>query len=220
MRILTHYNTSEQPRLKATAGGSGWLGSLFLGLALVFVYMINGRDLGTDDTISASMLPLFILRGDGIYFDNDHLGKVRSNRPLPNCLTSSHGRVVTLYPIAPALVAVPLVAPQFAVLNAYRPGWDRDRSVAMSESILMTKRAMAVVVALTGVVLHRLLLMLGLGRAAVPAVLAACLGSDLWTVASQAPWQHGPAALSLVAAIDDVGWRWQGHLRLYWSRAG
>jgi hypothetical protein len=65
----------------------------------------------------------------------------------------------------------------------------------------MTKRAMAVIVALAGVVLHRVLLFLKLRRVAVPAVLTGFLGSDLWTVGSQAPWQHGPAALSLVTAI-------------------
>ena len=32
-------------------------------------------------------------------------------------------------------------------------------------------------------------------------VLAAFLGSDLWTHASQAIWQHGPAALALIAAL-------------------
>jgi hypothetical protein len=32
-------------------------------------------------------------------------------------------------------------------------------------------------------------------------VLAAFLGSDLWTHASQALWQHGPAAASLIAAL-------------------
>ena len=42
---------------------------------------------------------------------------------------------------------------------------------------------------------------MGLRRAAVPAVLAACLGSDLWVVGSQTTWQHGPAALSLITAI-------------------
>src|SRR5262249_46061237 len=35
----------------------------------------------------------------------------------------------------------------------------------------------------------------------LPTVLAAGLGSDLWTVASQAPWQHGPAALALVLSL-------------------
>lgn len=201
MTKMPHVIASEQPGLKATPQGSGWLGSLCLGLALVFIYVINGRDLGTYDTISTSLLPLFIVRGEGIYFDNKLMGNMRSNGTLPDYLTISHGRIVTLYPIAPALVAVPLFAPQVAMLDLYRPGWDRDRRVALAESLRMAKLSMALVVALAGVVLHRLLLALGVGRAAVPAVLAACLGSDLWTVGSQALWQHGPAALALVTAI-------------------
>jgi hypothetical protein len=83
----------------------------------------------------------------------------------------------------------------------------------------MAKRSMAVVVALAGVVLHRLLLALGVGRAALPAVLAACLGSDLWTVGSQALWQHGPAALALVTAIALLHRRPIGRLRLLASGA-
>ncbi len=204
MTKMSRVIASEQPGLKATPQGSGWLGSLCLGLALVFIYMINGRELGTYDTISTSLLPLFIVRGEGINFDNKLMGNLKSNGTLPDYLTISHGRVVSLYPIAPALVAVPLFAPQVAMLDLYRPGWDRDRRVALAESLRMAKLSMALVVALAGVVLHRLLLALGVGRAAVPAVLAACLGSDLWTVGSQALWQHGPAALALVTAIALV----------------
>jgi len=214
MNKVSHGIASEQPGLKVAPQGSGWLGSQFLGVALVCAYMINGRDLGSYDTISATVLPLNILRGDGIYFDNSHLGNVRSNLPFPDFVTMSHGRMVTLYPIGPALVAVPLFAPQVAMLDLYSPGWDRDRRVAVGESLLMAKRSMAVVVALVGVVLHRLLLVLGVGRAAVPAVLAACLGSDLWTVGSQAPWQHGPAALSLITAIALLHPRPVGRWRL------
>ena len=69
--------------------------------------------------------------------------------------------------------------------------------MALAESLLMAKRSMAVVVALAGVVLHRLLLVLGLSRAALPAVLAACLGSDLWTVGkpgAMAAWAGSPVA--------------------------
>jgi hypothetical protein len=201
MTKMPHSIASEQPGLKVTPRGSGWLGSLCLGVALVFIYMINGRDLGTYDTISTSLLPLFIVRGEGIYFDNKLMGNMRSNVTLPDYLTISHGRVVTLYPIAPALIAAPLFAPQVAMLDLYRPGWDRDRRVALAECLRMAKLSMALVVALAGAVLHRLLLALGVGRAALPAVLAACLGSDLWTVGSQALWQHGPAALALVTAI-------------------
>jgi hypothetical protein len=204
----------EKPGLQARHRGPGWLGSLFLGLTLVVVYMINGRDLGTHDTISTTLQPLCILRGDGIYYDNKLLGNLRSNLPVPDYLTISHGRVVTLYPIAPALVAVPLYAPQVALLDLYRPGWDQDRRVALAESLVMAKRSMAVVVALAGVVLHRLLLVLGMRRVAVPAVMAACLGSDLWTVGSQALWQHGPAALSLITAVALLHPQPVGRLRL------
>ena len=162
MNKLWHGIDSPNLATHSTSVLAGWPGSVFLGLALFFAYMINGRDLGTYDTISASLLPLYILRGDGIYFDNEHLGQVGLNKPIPDFLTISHGRVVTLYPIAPALVAVPFFAPQVAVLDRYRPGWDRDRAVALAESVLMAKRAMALVVALTGVVLYRLLYALGL----------------------------------------------------------
>ena len=65
----------------------------------------------------------------------------------------------------------------------------------------ITKRSLAVLVALTSVILHRYLIGLGLGRVALSATLAAALGSNLWIVGSQAMWQHGPAAFALVAAI-------------------
>ena len=60
---------------------------------------------------------------------------------------------------------------------------------------------MSILTALTAVMLYWLLVNLGLSRVALPATLAAVLGSDLWTVASQAMWQHGPAAFSLTAIL-------------------
>ncbi len=201
MNEASHGITSQKPALTPAPQGSGWLGSLFLGLSLVFVYLINGRELGTDDTFGASLLPLNILRGEGVYLENRRPGDVGLYGPIPFSMGISHGHIVTMYPLAPALVALPLVAPQVALLDFYRPGWDRNRELAIKESLWMVKRAMAVIVALAGVVLHRFLLFLNLRRVAVPAVLAGFLGSDLWTVGSQAPWQHGPAALALVTAI-------------------
>jgi len=54
---------------------------------------------------------------------------------------------------------------------------------------------------LAAVILYGLLISLGLRRVALPATLAAALGSNLWTVSSQAMWQHGPVAFLLIAAI-------------------
>ena len=49
--MTTAPHTSSRIRLDRWRGSqSGWLGSLFLGLALFLVYLINGRELGTEDT--------------------------------------------------------------------------------------------------------------------------------------------------------------------------
>jgi hypothetical protein len=192
---------SENQQVQPTPSRPGWLGSLALGALLLFVYLINGRDLGTEDTFSATLLPINILRGEGIYLENRFYPKELVNVPLPFAWVRSRGHVVPLYPIGPALVALPLVAPQVAVLDFKDPGWDRDRLRDIREARAMVKRSMAVLVALTGVMLYRVLLFLNLRRTALAAVVTACLGSDLWTVASQSAWQHGPAAFSLVSAI-------------------
>lgn len=187
----------------ATAPGRGaaWLSSLVLGVALLAVYLANGRELGSDDTFSASLIPFNILRGHGIYFEAIHNRIEAADMPIPYFWTRTRGHIITLYPIAPALVILPLVAPQVAVWDSLRPGWDKQPVLFARECVLMPKRAMAVIVAATGVMLYHLLRLMGLRRTALPAVLAACLGSDLWTVGSQAAWQHGPAALFLVATI-------------------
>jgi hypothetical protein len=61
---------SDDQQVQAAAPRPGWLASVVLGALLLFVYLINGRDLGCDDTFSATLLPLNILRGEGIYLEN------------------------------------------------------------------------------------------------------------------------------------------------------
>src|SRR4051812_46409673 len=103
--------TSDTPR-----PGRGWRGAGLLGLGLFAVYLANGREIGTYDTIPASLLPLTILRGEGPHLDRfDPLLAGRDGR-LPAFVKRARGHVVSRYPIAPALVALPLIAPQVAVL--------------------------------------------------------------------------------------------------------
>src|SRR5271156_4768774 len=111
---------SVGPCLPIWRRGSGWLTALVLLVFLFFVYLSNGREIGTDDTWSATLLPLYILRGEGIYLEDRNNVPLPKNAQLPFVWTKSHGHVVTLYPIAPAVVAVPFVAVQVAV-------WDLNR---------------------------------------------------------------------------------------------
>jgi hypothetical protein len=178
-----------------------WVVSLGLAVFLVVVYESNDHELATHDTVGNSLLPLAILRGEGIFLDA-RWPSVQTWNSNPMWIAESwHGHRVSRYPIAPALMAVPVFAPQLAWTDRRYPGWDRDAKLAQGWSRWMSKRSLEILAALAAVMLHRHLIRLGLGRVAWLAVLAAFLGSDLWVAGTQAFWQHGPAAFALVCAI-------------------
>jgi hypothetical protein len=172
-----------------------------LTLFLAGVYLANRREIGQYDTEPTTLAALTLARGSGPWLDRFRLVLREGDGRLPAFVTRSRGHIASRYPIAPALVAVPLVWPQTRWFDSTRPGWDRHPGSAWAHAKFMGKNAAAVLAALVGLTLHRVLRAMRFGRVAIPAVLAACLGSDLWTVASQALWQHGPAALALSLAI-------------------
>ena len=174
-----------------------WPATLILGTVVALVYLANGREIGAFDTTPTTLVPLAIMRGDGLYLDRFRPLLRVWGTPLPVFVTESNGHIISRYPVGPALVALPFVAPQVMLLDTTEPGWDRDLSRVHVESRKMGKRTAALLTALVAVALNRLLMALGLARVALPATLATALGSGLWSVAGQALWQHGPAALAL-----------------------
>ena len=197
-QVPGHADQNSIPR-KPKLGG--WQGSLVIGLGALLVYLANGREIGAFDTIPTTLLPLAILRGDGFHLDRFRPLLRESNNRLPVFVTQSRGHIISRYPVGPAVVALPLFAPQVWYRDAVEPGWDRDLARAYVESRWMAKRTAAILAALVAVLLHRLLVDLGLAAAAFPAAVACALGSNMWSVASQALWQHGPAALGLTLAM-------------------
>jgi hypothetical protein len=188
--------------------GNDWIQSLALGIVLTLIYLANGREMKTGDTVPAKLLPVAILRGDGPFLDrfsqSSRLMQQWGAHPadsLPYYVAQRRGHLVSTYPLAPALLAVPIFWPQVLVLDRLRPGWDqRDDDLAWYTR-RMAKNAAAVLAALTGVALLQLLRALGFGRAALLATLAAALGSPLWVQSSQTLLQHAPAALALTLAM-------------------
>ena len=179
---------------------AAWRTSLLLFVGLWLAYSANRRWYWISDTESATLLPLAILRGDGPYLDRfERLLRDSSGR-LPFHVARRRGHLVPLYPLGPALLALPFELPQVLALDRLRPGWE-DGPQAKAWLWKMGKNSAAAIAALAAVALWHLLGKLGLGRAAVPTVLAAALGSNLWGTASQALWQHGPAALALTTAL-------------------
>jgi hypothetical protein len=170
--------------------------ALLFGAALFITYLANGRPIPTLDTQPASLVPLTLVRGDGLVLDRY---QAYWPQALPYSLARKRGHIVSRYPVGIPLLAFPLMAPQIAWLDAVDPGWEQERRIPLTET--MAKNAAAVIVALTGVAMLAILHQLGCSRFALPAATIAALGTDLWVVASQALWQHGPAAFALALAI-------------------
>ena len=179
----------------------GWVRSIALGVGLFVVYAANGREIGQYDTEPTTLTALSLARGDGIFLDRFRPVLRQPDGTLLPFVAEARGHIVSRYPLATALLAVPLVLPQTWYFDARYPGWDQRPDVAWSVAKLMGKHAAAVFAALAAVAIYRLLRRMGLGRVALPATLAAALGTDLWTVGSQALWQHAPAALLLTGTM-------------------
>lgn len=179
----------------------GWRASILLGLAVFALYTANGRAVGAGDVVPATLLSVALSRGDGVVLDRfDHALRTPEGR-LPGYVTESRGHIVSRYPVGPAILAAPLIGPQVLALDWLRPGWERDGKSARRSCERFGKNAAAAITAMAVVLLWQLLKGLGLGRFALPTTLIAALGTGYWPVASQALWQHGPAAFCLTAAL-------------------
>jgi hypothetical protein len=180
---------------------NGWLKTLVLGLTVFAVYKLNGRPQLSGDACPATLIPIEILRGDGPFLDRYRPLLFKMERGQPYYAASSHGHLVSCYPPGSLVAYLPLYWPLKGLRDLCGPGWDSSPRLTLIPALSMGKDAAAMIVAVTVALFYRLLLRLGLSRFALPACVAAGLGSSLWMVASQAAWQHGPAALALVAAL-------------------
>ncbi len=173
-----------------------------LGLGVLVAYLANGRSAGGGDVVPATLASVALTRGDGPFLDRfAPLIRDDSGR-LPGHAEDSRGRAVSRYPVGPALLAAPLVWPQVRVLDRARPGWEHQGELTLARCDRMAKNAAAVLTAAAVALSWSLLRAIGLGRTpALLACLIAALGSGYWPVASQALWQHGPAAFCLAATM-------------------
>jgi hypothetical protein len=179
----------------------GWTSTLVLAVLVFVVYKLNGRPQLSGDAFPATLIPVEILRGDGPFLDRYRPLLFKMERGQPYYAACSHGHLVSCYPPGSLLAYLALDWPLKRLRDLCGPGWDSDPRWTLIPALYMAKDAAALIAAVTVALLHRLLLRLGLARFALTASVAAGLGSSLWMVASQAAWQHGPAALALVAAL-------------------
>jgi hypothetical protein len=174
--------------------------ALLWSAGLFAVYLANGRELWSGDSVPAKYLTGALVRGDGFYLDRyrDDVLKWWPNPGMPYYVTVVDGHYVSRYPVGPALVALPFAMPQILWLDRTHPGWETSEPEWFDT---IAKSSAAAITTLAALALLAVLRKLGLGHEAWLAALAAALGSNLWCTASQSLWQHGPAALMLTLLV-------------------
>jgi hypothetical protein len=168
--------------------------------AVYAIYLANGREVGSGDSVPAKYLSCAMVRGDGFYLDRYERDVLKwwPHPTMPYYVTLVDGHYVSRYPVGPALLALPFTIPQMLVLDRTLPGWETSEPDWFDT---ICKRSAAAITTLAALSLLAVLRKLGLGNTAWLAATAAALGSALWSTASQSLWQHGPAALMLTSLI-------------------
>jgi hypothetical protein len=164
--------------------------ALLLGLLSFLVYNANLREVSSQDTIPARILPVAVVREGTLALDMFFRDQP-PGAPLPYWVQRAGGRYVSSYPLLPGLLAVPVYALPVRVLGG--DSWALVNVLA--------KLTASLIAALSVALVYLAAARLGGDRAAVAVALVYALGTSTWSVASQGLWGHGPAALFLAAAL-------------------
>ena len=182
-----------------------WWTSALLGCLAFGVYVANGHDIGTDDTLPACLIPHTLARGEGVRLDYFRPVLDAGGGEFFGCVTMRRGHIVSRHPVAAGILAAPLVWAQYPIYDRIHPIWSTQPTFRWRFGIDMAKHAAAFIAACVVTLSHRLLCQLGLAGVSIPATLALAFGSPLWTISSQSLWQHGPAALALTGSLLCMG---------------
>jgi hypothetical protein len=181
--------------------------------ALTLIYHANLRPVDSGDTLPASLIPFAILLDHTVALDRFAPWLKAHVWFAPSVLHASHGHYFSFYPIGTPLLACPFYAPLAIILRH----WDVESVVVVAR--IAGKCAAAAVTALSAVVLLVLLKRITSEGWAWGLTLVYALGTETWSVSSQALWQHGPAELAVAGALLSLDY-WTEHRAanpLWWS---
>jgi len=200
-------NVEESENLGLTSSGAvtslhAMIMPVLVSLLCLAFFVMNRRHIGSGDCVPATYLPIALARGDGPWLDRFRTFLESPNGQLPGYCELSRGHIVSRYPIGPGLILAPLVIPQVLVWDQLQPGWDQNAETFQLMARRMAKCASAVLAAITMGMIWAWLKPLFGESAATVATISVAFGSDVWSVGSQAAWQHGPAIFCLMLAIS------------------
>lgn len=181
-------------RLKPSAGSTpnerlkSWRRLVLFFLLLVAIYFSRPL-LVSMDTVSNSILPFSILLHHDVFLDRYLTGVNLSTayyaRPF-------HGHYISSYPIGPAVTALPLYF--FYVLFGGQ--------ASLHSGLVLAKLSGALIATTSAFLLYKVLQNLGIKKSLrLFFIILYALGTETFSISSQALWQHGPAELWIVVFL-------------------
>ena len=169
--------------------------ALALALGSLVLYNANVRETSSLDTVPARVLPHEVIRAGRL--DLDRLFREwPAGAPLPFYAQRAGGHYRSSYPVAPALLAVPVYA--VPVLLGAGGSW----AVLNALSKLAASLFAALSVAFVYLAARELARRLHTGEAsALGAAVVYAVATPTWAVSSQGLWGHAPAQLGLAVAL-------------------
>lgn len=144
------------------------------------------------DVAAASFLPLVILESGDFTLEKYH-DFFTQNWHSPYFVAEVNGRLVSRYPIAPAILAIPFYGVPLGTGWLAQP--HRDWLVFPWSVFYPAKFAAAFITALAATMFFFCARQLADTRTSVLVTLVFALGTSVWSTASQALWQHTPSLL-------------------------
>ena len=181
-----------RPSLASRRRSPAAIGAL-LAVACFAVYLTNLRYMGTGDSIPARLLPFSLLRQRN--FDLDEFAWLQDAGPPYFLVRGVGGHWVSKYPVATAILVTPLYTPAWWWLD--RAGVSDDDLRFRLASVALERLGAALIAAVSVALVFLALCRVTAPRIAAGISLAYSLGTETWSISSQALWQHGIAELSL-----------------------
>ena len=163
--------------------------------ALMLIYVLNFRFLGSGDSIPPRLLPFSILREGNLNLDEFSWNR-RSDGRLPYYVHQVGEHVYSVSTIATAVVITPLYILPAWWLAANNVAYDDVRARVII--VAMERISAALITAMSASLLFVVLRRLTSWRWALLLAVVYALGTSTWSISSQALWPHGLSELCLV----------------------
>jgi hypothetical protein len=164
--------------------------ALALAAVCLAVYNVNLRQVSSQDTIPARILPVAIVLDRTLTLDRffrDH----RDGQPLPYWVQRAGPHYVSSYPLTPPLLAVPVYAGPIALFGG-------DSWALLN---LLAKLSASLIASLSVALVYLALTRLTARPAALALAAVYAFATSTWSVSSQGLWGHGAVELFMALAI-------------------